>query len=185
MMGWGNDQYVGDLPLISGKRAISVVEFTRPTDTTAYAANDVISNSTSAPTVMQFTGMARANGGSGVIRRARMMTDNSAFVARVRWHIFNEAPTAIADNAQYTMLYANRDKRIGSLDFPAFATEGTGSDAAATMRPSSEGGWSVPELEYTCAANSTSLFVIVETLSAATPANAQKFYAQILADWLS
>lgn len=40
--------------------------FTRPDDTTAYAAKDVISNSTSSPYVITFAGMGRVTGGIAI-----------------------------------------------------------------------------------------------------------------------
>ena len=129
--------------------------------------------------------MARANGGSGTIVKARLMTNQSTNVAQYRLHLFHTAPTAIADNAQYAMLDANKDKRVGMIDFPAANTEGTGSDCAATMRPSSDGSYPPPNLWYKTASDNTKLFGILETLSAFTPASAQTFFIELGADGLS
>ena len=51
------------------------VSFTRPADTTAYAANDAIADSTSAPTLLSFADCANANGGQGYIVKTRLLTN--------------------------------------------------------------------------------------------------------------
>jgi hypothetical protein len=158
---------------------------TRPADTTAYSALDTVSDSTSAPTVMEFTGMARANGGTGTIVKARLVTDQSTNAARFRVHLFHTSPTAINDNSPFTFLAADRNKRVGTIDFPAMATEGTGSDGASAMRPSADGAYAPPNLWYKCAAEDTKLYGILETLDAFTPASGQLFWVELGADGLS
>lgn len=162
---------------------ISSATVTRPSDTTAYAAKDVISTALGA--VIEFAGMARNNGGFGSLVKSRVMTNQSTCIASLSLHLFNAAPTAIADNAQYTMLWANRDKRIGTIRFPALSTGGTGSDAAAAMRPSYDGAYSIPDIRYQCAANDTKLYGILTTEDIFTPASGQLFFIEHTADWLS
>lgn len=157
--------------------------FTRPSDTTAYAAKDVVSNSTSSPYVITFAGMGRVNGGSGTIVKARLMTSQKTCTAQFRLHLFHTAPTAINDNSPYLMLYSNAANRIGMIDFPACATEDTtNSTASAAMRPSSDGSYGPPNLWYKCAAADTALYGVLETLSVFTPDNAQKFYVELGAE---
>lgn len=171
---------------ISSNSVVASATIARPADTTAYAALDVISNSTSAPTVLTFAGMARANGGTGTIVRARLMTDLKTCTARMRLHLFNTAPTAIADNSPYLLLYANAANRIGSIDFPALGTEdSTNSTAAAAMRPSYDGAYSAPQLWYKTKSDETALYGLLETLDTFTPASAQNFYIELGADGLS
>jgi hypothetical protein len=160
----------------------------RPADTTAYAALDVIAPGVvneSNPGYLIFSDMARANGGTGTIVRARLMTDNPACAAMMQLHLFHTAPTAINDNAQYTLLYANAANRIGTIKFPALTTEGTGSTAAAAMRPSYDGAYNWPGLWYKTKSDGTALYGILETLDAFTPASAQNFYIELGADGLS
>ena len=168
---------------VSSNSVVRSATITRPADTTAYAANDVIS--TLAGAVLEFSGMARAVGGTGTIVRARLMTDQSTMIARCRLHLFHTAPTAIADNSPYTMLYANAANRIGSIDFPALNTEGTGSTGAGAMRPSYDGAYAPPNLWYQCAAADTKLYGILEIKDAATPASAQNFFIELGADGLN
>jgi hypothetical protein len=160
---------------VGGSMAYVGVTLTRPADTTAYAAKDAVSNSTSAPTVLTFTDLARVNAGSGYIVKARLMTNQSTNTARFRLHLFHTAPTAINDNAAYTMLWANRANRIGYIDFAACSTEGSGSDAAFTQNDT-------VRLPFVCAAATRNVIAMLETLDVFTPASAQVFYLELTVD---
>ena len=123
---------------IGGQIEVATATITRPADTTAYTAKDAVSNSTSAPAALTFTGLARLAGGSGYIVKARLMTSQAACTAAFKLHLFNATPTPINDNAAYTLLYANAASRIGTIEFGACQTEGAGSTAAnATLAPGS------------------------------------------------
>lgn len=78
-------------------------DITRPADTTAYAASDALSDSTSAPTVGGFTltGAARASGKSGVITDLIVTSSNSAGGLSGELYIFDTAVTAVNDNAAF------------------------------------------------------------------------------------
>lgn len=158
------DQVMGFSPIVQAS-------FTRPSDTTAYAALDAVSDSTSAPTVLTFTAMARSSGGSGRITRARIETDQSANVAAFKLHIFNVSPTAINDNAAFTKLWASRASYIGSITFPLMSTEGTGSTGAYAEV-------SLNPIQFVTS-GSQNLFGILETLTAFTPANGQNFFVEL------
>lgn len=137
--------------------------FTRPADTTAYAALDTVADSVGSPTMMQFT----AVGVSGYITKAMIRTSQSANVARYRLHLYQATMTNTGDNTAFTFLSANFANWIGSIDFPACATEGAGSDIAYAINRDIR-------LEYTVASGST-IFARLETLDVFTPANAQTF----------
>lgn len=153
----------------------------RAADTTAYAAKDVVS--TAVGYVMTFAGMGRVVGGSGTIVKARLMTSQKTCTAQFRLHLFHTAPTAVADNVAYPMLWTNATNRVGMIDFPACASEDTStSTAAATMRPSSDGSYSAPNLWYKCAGADTALYGLLETLTVFTPDNAQAFLIELGAE---
>ena len=180
------DVDVTSLPAHLGTVASNVskvgVELTRPADTTAYTAKDVVCGSTGSPSVLTFADFARVNQGSGIIIRARLMTDQKTCTAGFRLHLFHTAPTPIADNSPYLLLYANAANRIGMIDFPAMTSEdSTNSTAASTMRPSSDGSYGTPNLWYQAAAASRAIYGILETTSAFTPASGQKFYLELAA----
>jgi hypothetical protein len=155
---------------------------TRPANTTAYAALDAISDSTSTPTCITFANMAPevgSNGGSGYIVKARMLTNQSTFTGRIRLHIYSTAPTAINDNSPFTLLWANRANRIGFITFPAAATEGTGSDSANAIAAPGTGNIA---LAFKCANGDQSLYALAETLDGFTPTSGQIFFFELQAD---
>ena len=100
------------------------------------------------------------------------MTNQAANTARFRLHLFHVAPTPINDNAAHTLLWANRENRIGHIDFEAMQTEGTGSDAA-------NAGNYTSRVAFACAETSKSIFGMLEVLDAFTPASGQLFYVEL------
>lgn len=146
------------------------VEITRPADITAYSVNDVISNSTSAPTVLTFSNCAAEAEGFGYITKACLFVDSATALLGmvVRLHLYHTSPSAINDNAAFTLLYANAVNRIGFIDFPALTTGGSGSDSAAAL-------WVDIPLLFNCARGSKNLYGVPMVLTAgAAPASGQK-----------
>lgn len=160
---------------------VIAVEFTRPADTTAYTAKDAISNSTSSPSVLTFAGITPDVSQFGYITKVRLMTNNTTWAstnaAVFKLHLFHEPPTAINDNAPYTLLYTNRDKRIGTITFTALNTEGSGSDAANTL-------WT-GALAFQSKASNNTIYGLLEVDSFSgtlTPTSGQSFYLEITTD---
>lgn len=153
------------------------IEYTRAATVSPYLAGDVISDSEAATTLVVFTNIARVVGGSGYITKARLITNQSTCVAQIRlWLYTISNPASIpVDNAPFTLLYANAPNRIGYIDFPALTTEQSGSDSASAMDDKIR-------LAFACAAASRNLYGVLETKTAFTPANAQKFYIELSAD---
>lgn len=156
---------------VGGKSVQKSASFTRPADTTAYAANDAIANSTTAPTLLSFANCANTNGGQGYIVKTRLLTNQKTCTARFRLSFYHTAPSPVNDNAPKPTLYANKDKLIGRIDLDPCNTEDTSSDAAFVL--------STALLPYVCAAADTSIYCILTTLDAFTPASAQQFYLEI------
>ena len=156
---------------VGGKSVQKTVSIVRPADVTAYAANDAIADSTSAPTLLEFTGCANAVGGQGYIVKTRLLTNQKTCTARFRLSFYHTAPSPVNDNAPKPMLYANKDKLIGCIDLDPCNTEDTSSDAAFVM--------STTLIPYVCAVTGTSIYGILTTLDAFTPASAQQFYVEI------
>lgn len=148
----------------------ATASFTRPADTTAYALGDVVSNSTSATTLMTFSGAGRSNANTGYITKARLLTSQATNTASFRLWLWNaNNPTVAVDNAAYVFTYADDSKLVGYIDFPACSTSagsGTGSFTQIT---------DTQRLAYVCAAADTALYGFLETRTAFTPANAQTF----------
>lgn len=168
------ENHIGEV----GGNLISVaVEKTRPGNTNAYIAGDVINESTSAGTVFTFSNLARKNDGTGYITKARLMTDQKANTARYRVHLFHTAPTAIFDNVPNTTLYADFRKKIGHFDLPAMSTstDSTNSTGATTF----DLGLRIP---FKSVSGERTIFAVLETLDGFNPANAQKYHLELTAD---
>lgn len=155
-----------------GLQVITTASFTRPADTTAYAAQDVVSNSTSVPSVLTFSNAARVNGGTGLILSARHLKNSTTTTgATYRLHLYTAAPSAINDNNPFTLLYANRAIRIGFIDFN-HQTGGTGSDSTNALT-------TFVNLPFVCDAVSTSLFGILTVTSAYTPTSGEQHFIEL------
>lgn len=171
------ENHIGE---VGGKLKGAAATFTRPADTTAYAAKDAVSNSTTSTTIMEFD-LARVTGGTGYIIKARLHTSQSTCTSRFRLWLFNvNNPTLAVDNAAYALKDADKTKSIGYIDFGACSTEGTGSDTALALATSSTG--TTMPLSFECATGDTKLYGLLETLDAFTPASAQTFWIRLTAD---
>jgi hypothetical protein len=138
-------------------RYISKVSNTRPDNTTAYAANDVLG--TDPASVIQFTNIAPEGGGTIVLLYAAMMISaGTSAQGQTRLHLYSSAPTAIADNAAFNLPSGDRDKYLG------FITLGGPIDLGDTMFTEED------FLRKTITATSSSIFAIAETTGAFTPA---------------
>ena len=156
---------------VGGKSVQKSASFTRPADTTAYAANDAIADSTSVPTLLSFANCANVNAGQGYIVKTRLMTNQKTCTARFRLSFYHTSPSPVNDNAPKPMLYANKDKLIGRIDLDPCNTEDATSDAAFAL--------STALMPYVCAAADTTIYCILTTLDAFTPASAQQFFLEI------
>ena len=151
---------------------------TRPADTNAYAVNDVISSSTTAPAA-QILDLANAGveaGGSGYLVKLRALTNNKNFTGRLRLHLYRSAITPPNDNSPFALLWANRSNRIGSIDITGFNTaDNATSDAANAL---------IADLRFPfkLAPTETRLWCIIQNLDAPTPASAQQFFISVLVD---
>lgn len=143
------------------------VSQTRPANTTAYTAGDVVCNSASACTLLQFSEILDLRGGSGYILGIRYSCDQKSITPRTRFYIYNASnPTVSVDNAAHRDLFADAAKRLGYIDLPAMTTgeDATNSDMSYTQ----DFGLRHP---VKAAAGSRDLFVLRKTLDAYTPAS--------------
>lgn len=164
---------------VGGKMGEPVeLTITRPADTNAYAVNDVISSSTTAPAA-QILDLATAGveaGGSGYLVKLRALTNNKNFTGRLRLHLYRSAITPPNDNSPFALLWANRSNRIGSIDLPAFNTaDNASSDAANALIADLRFGFKLAPTE-------TRLWMVIQNLDAPTPASGQQFFFSFLVD---
>jgi hypothetical protein len=155
-----------------GYQVATSSSFTRPANTTAYAAQAVVSDSTTAATVLTFTSAGRANGRSGIILSARHIKQSTTTSgATYRIYLYTVAPTAINDGSQFTLLYATRASQIGYIDFNHVGG-GTGSDLTVGLT-------TFTNLPFTCDAVSSSLFGILTVTQAYTPTSGEQHFVEL------
>lgn len=96
----------------SGK---SEASFTRPDNTTAYTALDVCATAT---TNLTFSDVMKVSGNTFKIVGATLEIDKNAVPAGMTsfvLHLYDAAPTLIADNAPFNLPSGDRDKYIGNI----------------------------------------------------------------------
>jgi hypothetical protein len=170
-------QDIGRLILKSMQESVVFTyNFTRPSDTTAYAAEDAINNSTSTPSNITFTalnGEKLEAGQKYYIKSLRVITNNNTVTnGSFRLYITNTSQTpVIADNAQQTLLYANKAKVVGFIDF-SLTTGGTGSDSGEAY---------VSGIDMPVTLAGSTLYGYLVAKAAYTPASAQQFYFELTA----
>lgn len=161
---------INSVKAVGYQKAVSA-SFTRPANTTPYDAQDVVSNSTTAPTLLTFADVARGNGGSGVILSARHMK-NSTGVGSYRLHLYTvNTVAAINDNAPFTMLFANRANRIGFIDFNHLQG-GPGSDSTNALT-------TFVNLPFVCNASASAIYGMLTTISVYAPTSAEQHFIEL------
>ena len=149
--------------------------FTRPADTTAYAAHDSVSDSTSGPTAMEFTNVVASAGATATIVSAEVLT-NVTITPTLRLHLFSTGPTLCNDNSAYTMAWSDRAGYLGFVDIGPLESAGTGSDMSYAKATTNLGNLPLP---FKTATGSTSIYGVLETLDVFTPASAENFEVRL------
>ena len=141
---------------------------TRPADTTAYAANDCWSDSTSAPTSGGFTltSMARASGGSGIIDDIVITSTNDpATLLQGELWLFDTSVTNVNDNSAFALSDGDVANLVAVIPFTMQTTvAGSGTNSYAQI--------SALGIGYTCV-GSANLRFLVKVKNAYTPASAE------------
>jgi len=157
---------------VIGQQIVVTVAKTRPSNTTAYSAGDVISENASSGTAWTFDAVVHTNGGSGRIVRAAFLDDDTAHTNQVALLLFSVTPTsALNDNGANTApILADSDNFIGSIDFDASKDFGTGfSFAVAT-----EGNSKLP-MPFRCEEGDDAIYGILVAVDALTPTSGEVF----------
>lgn len=165
----------GDLPAIRKNRPVTkliTASYTRPADTTTYAAGDVVADSTSAATILTFSSIARAAGLGGVIQHAQLI-DSAAQTTKPDFelYLFDTAPTMQNDNAAWAPSDSEMEKCLGRIDFATanFKTgSGNGMIQAANI--------SIP---FQCASSVSAIYGILVARNAYVPVSAEKFTVRL------
>ena len=148
---------------VDGKAYRSTVTITRPSNTTAYTAGDVVGD-TGGSAILTLSSIG-PSGGFILIQSAALIFSDSTVpsgMGAFRVHFFNATPTAIADNAPFDLVSGDRTKYMGYIDLSA---------------PQDLGSTIYTQVDYPgrlikLAADSTTLYAEIETRGAYTPVSA-------------
>ena len=160
---------------VGGATVTSTVSRTRPADTLAYLANDVVADSTTAATIITFTNMTRVNGGTGYITKALFKSNLSTLTSVFRLHLYSVAPAVVADNVPFPELWADTAGYLGFIDFESTSTEGAGSDSCKSLNKDIR-------LAFNAAAGTTSIFGVLQTKTLFTPTSGQLISIKLTAE---
>lgn len=118
---------------------VILANFSRPANTTAYAAGDAVTDSTSTPTVITFTDCARGDGRSGIITAITMVDSaNQSTKGSFELWLFDTTFTPDNDNAVFTPTDAELYTLLPNgvvpltLTYVGDATSGAGGNAVYT-----------------------------------------------------
>jgi hypothetical protein len=140
----------------------SSANFTRPNDTTNYTAGDVVGSSPAAN--MTFTNVGATNELACIMNVHLSIANNAVppSCAGYRLHLYTSAPTAIADNAAFT-LGSDLAKHAGWIDIGIPTLLGTACVAQAT------------NVNLVVNLASTNLYGILQAKGSETPAAAKVY----------
>lgn len=161
-------------PKISTNQDVISVSLTRPADTTAYTAGDAVANSTTAPTTMQFAGVARANGMTAKVVGAVLSSSNAPPATPPDFDLllFDTDPTDTNDNAAFNPSDADILHCVAVIPFVGafpFFTSGSGNQVWH---------WEGSKL-VKCDAADTKLYGMLRIRSAYTPISGEVFQVKL------
>lgn len=164
---------------VTGSAVVIETIETRPANTTAYAAGDVVGDG--AP--ITFANAAREGGGSGFVLSATISrTGNEITEPDLELWLFSTIPSAVADNAAFAPGDAAVQNVLGVIEFDTTAwydgDAGTGGTAFAMGAMMSGPNVAIPPL-FTCDAGSTSIYGMLVVRNAYTPISAEVFHIRL------
>ncbi len=156
-------QRSGTSLIIDGRAYASTTTLTRPSDTTAYTAGDVVGD-TGGSAILTLSNIG-PSGGHILIQSISLIFSDSVVpsgMGAFRVHLYSSAPTAIADNAAFDLLAGDRAKYLGYIDLS------TPLDLGSSLYTQAD----YVGREVKLATSSTSIFAEIETRGAYTPVSA-------------
>ena len=148
---------------VDGRAYRTTATITRPSNTTAYTAGDVVGD-TGGSAIISLTA-AGPSAGFVIIQSVSLVFSDSAVpsgMGAFRLHLYSVSPTAIADNAAFDLVSGERATYMGFIDLP------TPSDFGSTLYTQTDYPGRLIKLNTA----STTLFVELETRGAYTPVSA-------------
>lgn len=152
--------------------AVINASVTRPADTTAYAAGDAVTDSTSAPTVITFTNVAKANNGGGTIVSAELIDSaNQSTKGIFELWVFDTTVTPDNDNAVFTPTDAELATLVGIIPFDVSYV----GDAQSGANGNAVYQANFLNLPFKAGAASRNLFGLLVVRNAYTPVSGEVF----------
>ena len=148
---------------------------TRPANATAYAAGQILTDSTTAATMMSFASCARSNGLGGLLDYLTVVSQTAPLTAPdLELHLFDTAPSLTSQNdaSVFNPTDTELEKAIFTVTISASARI-----ISAPLASNGNSEWHVPlgGKSFQCAAADTALYGIVVVRSAYTPTSGEKF----------
>ena len=155
---------------VDGKAYRTTVTITRPSNTTAYTAGDVVGDTGGSAIIT--LGSIGPSGGYVLIQSVSLVFSDSSVPAGMgafRLHLYQASPTAIADNAAFDLVSGERATYMGFIDLPA---------------PTDFGSSLYTQVDYPgrlvkLASASTTLYAELETRGAYTPVSASTIVVRV------
>lgn len=155
---------------VDGKAYRVTTTITRPSNTTAYTAGDVVGDTSGSAIVTLAS--AGPSGGFVIIQSVSLVFSDASVpsgMGAFRLHLYSASPTAIADNAAFDLVSGERANYMGYVDIPT--PQDFGSSLYAQV--------DYPGRLIKLATASTTLFAELETRGAYTPASASTVQVRI------
>jgi len=156
---------------VDGKAYRAAVTITRPSNTTAYTAGDVVGD-TGGSAIITLPSIG-PSGGYVLFQSVRLLIGNTSVpsgMAGFRLHLYTASPTAVADNAAFDLVSGEVANYAGFIDLP------TPQDLGSTLFTQAD----YPGTLIKLASASTSLFAELETRGAYTPASATLYDLRVM-----
>lgn len=149
-------------------------EITRPSNTTAYASNKVVSDGTL--TTLSVTNPSGSGGGvltggaSYQVKSVALYANSSGTTnASFDVYLYSSGVTAFSDQANHTLSYNDKNVRIGKTSL-TFYTGDTNSASAEAVNT---------DVDHVFKATGSNLYAIIVATAAYTPTSAEKFYLKV------
>ena len=157
------DLYFPETQGVAGKAYRTTATITRPSNTTAYTAGDVVGD-TNGSAIISLSA-AGPSAGFVIIQSVSLVFSDSAVpsgMGAFRLHLYSASPTAIADNAAFDLLSGDRATYMGFIDLS------TPTDFGSSLYTQTDYVGRLIKLGTA----STTLFAELETRGAYTPVSA-------------
>jgi hypothetical protein len=153
----------GSAITVDGKAYRSTVTVTRPSNTTAYTAGDVVGD-TGGSAIITLSNIG-PSGGYVLIQSVSLVFSDTSVpsgMGAFRLHLYSATPNAIADNAPFDLMSGERANYMGYIDLSAPL------DFGSSLYTQTDYAGRLVKL----ASASTTLYAELETRGAYTPASA-------------